>query len=772
MKAFSSCTCSAFTRNAVLICGGLLLIVIAATSPALAQEEEPLRGAQSVVSEVPASYSLVAESSYLQLYMELETARIAVRDRRSARVWLSTPSASQSEAVPVSQRENFGSVFYAYFTRGQGTQARRENSVSNVSDFRIERIANGVVVWYEMAKLEVSLALRYELGPDYLNIALDEANLVESEQSRFVAIELLPYLGATPYLAETPAYFVLPDGPGALTYVGGPQPGTRSKFSAAAYGSHTYFFGQPPKQHTPLAAFGIVHPAPNSSVSAGEGGGGAVLGVATVGAGDTSVEANVSHNPLAFSRANIRFIYRRLAQFPMRQGVFKQYYQSDSVQGDRAIRFFFLTGEEASWVGIAQRLRQHLIEDHGLQRLSPPSGEKKRGEGRAALRLRLVMGAEKPGLFWRRFVTATSFAEAAEIVRAFHAAGMTALDIVLMGWEHDGYEGNLPKRLPPDRRLGGTQGLKDLVTAVHGLGRAEEDALEGRLFLESDYTLALLENGGFLPVTNVVLQSNLLPVSDLISYGLGQEVPRELKRNRFFLNAVYATERYLLPEAPRLAELGVDGLELRWAGELLLPDANPIHPLQRTEAAGAWRRQLTVIADAMGSVAAQGGNAYVLGIADTVTQFPLYRSNYVFADETVPFYPIATHGLVRLYGEPTNLDDDPRRDFLRRLEYGMLPVYELTYREPLVLVRTTYPELYSSQYLDWMDRAAREYNVAVERLGHTVSQFIVAHRQLAPQVFETTYEDGTRVIVNYGREGYWSDGVRVEALGYVIRGKE
>ena len=165
MRAFSFCTCSAFTRNAGLICGGLLLFLIAATSPALAQEEEPLRGAQSVVRAVPAGYSLVAESTDLQLYMELETARIAVRDRRSSRVWLSTPSASQSEALPPSIRENFGTVFYAYFTRGQGTQARRENSVSNVSDFRIEQIANGVVVWYEMAKLDVSLALRYELGP-------------------------------------------------------------------------------------------------------------------------------------------------------------------------------------------------------------------------------------------------------------------------------------------------------------------------------------------------------------------------------------------------------------------------------------------------------------------------------------------------------------------------------------------------------------------------------------------------------------------------------
>ena len=133
MRAFSSCTCSAFARNMGLICGGMLLIVIAVTSPALAQEEEPLRGAQSVVSEVPAGYSLVAESSYLQLYMELETARVAVRDRRSARVWLSTPSASQSEAIPASLRGEFRfgvlRLFYARTGHAGAAGEQRDQSI-------------------------------------------------------------------------------------------------------------------------------------------------------------------------------------------------------------------------------------------------------------------------------------------------------------------------------------------------------------------------------------------------------------------------------------------------------------------------------------------------------------------------------------------------------------------------------------------------------------------------------------------------------------------
>lgn len=706
--------------------------------PVAAEEETPFHGTRMLAEAVPEGYELVARSAHLELHMHPQSAQVAIRDLRSSYVWLSTPPLPPGDAVPENLHGKFGSVFFAFFTRGQSTQMRREDSVSKVSSLQIEPTAEGASVRYVMESLGVALTLRYRLGPDYLDVAVDEADLVESEENLIVGIELLPYLGAVPYRAETSAYYVLPDGPGALTYIG-KQVGYRKPYSAVSYGTDRYSFARPSEQRTPLAVYGIAHPE------------GAVLGAATVGAGESSIEAGISIDPMTFSRASLRLIYRRLTQFPLRKGVFKAFFETERVGGDRGMRFFFLAGEEANWVGMAQRFRRHLIEDRGLQRL---------GSTPAALRLRLVMGAQKPGLIWRSFVTATSFAQAAEIAAAYVDAGMTDLDVVLVGWEADGYQGNLPRRWPPDRRLGGARGLERLAEQVHAMG--------ARLFVEADYTLAFLQNGGFFPLTDGVIQPNLLPVSDLVASAANVEVPRELRKNRFFLNPTFARARYLQEEAPRLADLGVDGMELRWSGELLLKDINPRFPLERTEFAGSWREMLTLISDTMGSSAAQGGNGYVLGAADTVTQLPLYRNDYIFSDETVPFYPIATHGLARLYGEPTNLDSDPQRDFLTRLEYGMLPTYELTFRQPIVLNRTTYNELYSAQYEEWMERAAAEYAVSLGQLGHTVNQFITGRRQLAPQVFETIYEDGTSVIVNYGDAAYEEGSVRVEPLGYLV----
>jgi hypothetical protein len=99
----------------------------------------------------------------------------------------------------------------------------------------------------------------------------------------------------------------------------------------------------------------------------------------------------------------------------------------------------------------------------------------------------------------------------------------------------------------------------------------------------------------------------------------------------------------------------------------------------------------------------------------------------------------------------------------------MLPTFELTFRDPVLLARTTYSELYTAQYEDWIDRAASEYERLVIQLGRTVDQFIVAHRQLGPDVYEIEYEDGTRVAVNYGGTSFEHEGYTVEPMGYSIR---
>ena len=266
--------CKRYAIRAGLVC----LLLLAAVGPVAAQDEEPLRGAQAIVDAVPAEYDLLAESAHLELYIHPRTAQIAVHDLRVSRVWLSNPVLPDREQIAEKPARHLrlGAVC-ASPRPATGLHARRMDTVNEVSEFKIEPAARGATVRYTMKGDTLAFDLRYELGADYLDVAVEESGLVESDESRLVALDILPYLGATPYRAETSAYLVLPDGPGSLTYIGGSQPSYRQVVSVTSYGPDRYSFARPSEQRTPLASFGIVHPAPQGESK----GGMAVLGVVT-----------------------------------------------------------------------------------------------------------------------------------------------------------------------------------------------------------------------------------------------------------------------------------------------------------------------------------------------------------------------------------------------------------------------------------------------------------------------------------------------------------
>jgi len=123
---------------------------------------------------------------------------------------------------------------------------------------------------------------------------------------------------------------------------------------------------------------------------------------------------------------------------------------------------------------------------------------------------------------------------------------------------------------------------------------------------------------------------------------------------------------------------------------------------------------------------------------------------------------------------PGNLRNDPRRDFLKMIEYGAIPTFELTYQDSSLLKETRYSTLYTSEYRMWLPFVVEEYQIANVEMGYLKTQAIVDHRQLAENVFMTGYEDGSRVYVNYRDEPYVTDdGIEIGPLDFVlVRGGE
>jgi hypothetical protein len=365
------------------------------------------------------------------------------------------------------------------------------------------------------------------------------------------------------------------------------------------------------------------------------------------------------------------------------------------------------------------------------------------------MHLLFYLGTERRTWFLRDLVQMTTFAQAQEILADLAKAGVSRADVILVAWNRGAVSSRYPQRLPVERRLGGGDGLRALAEDLAARGQ--------RLFLADDYLVSMPGGKGVLPFTDAIRGVDGLPV------GQG---------GTFYLNPQVSLRKFAVRDIPKMAELGANGLWLENFARVAVPDTNDRYPLSREGFAASWMQIADLAREQFGAVAMTGGNSYAVPYADVLEFVPLDSTHYDVFDGTVPLYQIAVHGLVSYSGQPYNLLNDGQRTFLHQVEYGATPNFVLTQSSSSMLYRTGANSLYSTQYDFWRDETIHQYK-AMEALASVADQFIVDHARLAEGVYQTIYEDGTRVVVNYGEQPYAIDAMTIPSMEFaVLRGED
>ena len=95
----------------------------------------------------------------------------------------------------------------------------------------------------------------------------------------------------------------------------------------------------------------------------------------------------------------------------------------------------------------------------------------------------------------------------------------------------------------------------------------------------------------------------------------------------------------------------------------------------------------------------------------------------------------------------------------------MLPCFQVTYDQSSVLKNSEYTDNFASGYENWRQDILKAYAMTQDSLDGLIGCGIIDHRQVAQQVFATTYENGDVVYVNYNTENVTVDGCTVPARG-------
>jgi hypothetical protein len=673
---------------------------------------------------VPGDYDLVGESGTLRLYLKRATSALIVEDKRNGRLWRNSPAdLKDNSKISAVWRRRIESPILVNYSGPDRGQAKVTNPQTMQMDYA--PVEGGARATYRFPAEGFELGVVYAVRDDCLQVTLPADEIVESKAGNGLAsVAVLSFFGATHDGEE--GYIFFPDGSGALVRYTTSHPAAVQEISTVIYGadeistSSDSHFQQP----AVLPVFGQVS------------GDAAFVGMITQGDFDASIAMARSGQGLDYNHTWANFIFRRKGLFSLTGAQPTRLFEPDRIGGDRQVRYCFLAGERANYVGMATRYREFLIRERGARRMAaqPP-----------LMHLAFFMGIERKTWFLRDLIAMTTFAEAQTILAQLAAAGVARVDVTLVNWNQGGVGGRYPQRLPVEPRLGGEGGLRALAADIRQRRQ--------RLFLQDNYLNLRPEAQGVVPYLDAIRGVDGLPVS------AGAQA--------YFLNAQVALRQFAAHDMPAMTGLGAGGLWLDDFAGLAVPDTNDRYPLSRENFAASWMQISDLAREEFGAAAMTGGNGYAIPHADALIAVPMDSTHYDLSDETVPFYQIVAHGLLSYTGEPYNLHNDGRRTFLHQVEYGAVPLFVLTEANSALLYRTEANGLWSTQYSFWRDELIRQYR-QMEPLAPLTDQFIAGHARLAEDVYQTTYEDGTRVVVNYSTQPYAAGPLAVPAEDFVV----
>lgn len=678
--------------------------------------------------DIEAAYNSVAENDILRLYVNPDNSAIIVEDLRSGTLWRSSPEDLYNhEGTTNIWRSLIEMPIQISYV--DAARAQQKNIKPTEVTLSYQPLKGGVRVTYDIESFDLALDVAYVLKEDCLEATILSDSIIEDGENTLVSIDLLAFLGATHDGEE--GYMVYPDGSGALIYFNTPHPPEVQKMMTTVFGiddvsDQSSIF----REQMVIPLFGIVH------------GKSAMIGMITQGEFDAEMGIARSGKGVNYNHVWAQFLYRRQGRFSLTGGQPAFLYQPDRIPGDRQVRYCFTNGDKASYVEMASRYRQFLVDERGANRV-----EERLGNDLPWLNLIFFMGIERRTWFLADMITMTTFEEVRDIMTELHAMGVKNADVTLWYWNEGGTKGEYPRRLPVDERLGGEQALVGLIEQLHQLGY--------KIYLQDNYLHVFPGSKDVQPFLDAVRGVDGLPAGD--------------PEMGYLLNPQVALREFALPNLPTIASYGADGLFLESFGYLVLPDKNSRYPLSRENFAATWMEIAQAYRDELGFVAMEGGNVYAVPYADRLDFVPLDSTHYDFFDETIPLYHIAVHGLVPYTNIPYNFLSDNQRMFLRQVEYGAIPIFILSKESSSLLFRTNANSVYSSRYEYWRDEILKQYQ-EIENLTPIMSRFITGHARLSKGVYSTTYEDGIKVIVNYNSEPYSTDQFSVPPQDYIIVG--
>lgn len=685
----------------------------------------------------------VAENAKFRLYVNEESLAIVVEDKTTGAFMESSPSYNDGKNNKT-WTAYLNSALVLTMISGNNDTKQADLIRDNVEK-KITYTKDGFTAQVYWTKYEFGMTLQVALTEDGLTVCIPDESIVEDgEDYQIGTICIYPCLGLS-YLDEKEGYMLIPDGNGALIYLDDKEGRFNTGFTAMVYGSDVGFSDsssanllwdryQMITQANQVIApvWGIAHTKDGM----------AYLAVIEEGAERASIEANPNGVTLDYNRAYAKFILRKLYTQPTSNNTSSGSFhmvEADRSHSDLKIHFLFLTGENANYAGMATAYREYLLETGTL---TVPEQMKYR------TRVDFLGTEREEFIIGTKAVVMTTVEDIYDIYASLKEVGVTDLFTVYKGWQKGGLY-NIPiSSYKADSKIGGTKKLTQLI----------QDAKDADIafYLYSD-----------------ALRIN--PDEQNATFNVVKKVNKKRYEESTYKD-VYETFIYLTPARSNTlldkfirsyTKQGADALCLAGVTNTLFTYSYGGKFYSRYECADSYANMIAQ-ADKEVSLVLEQPSAYLWSDMEAFLDMPLYASDYIYEDESVPFLSMVLKGIVPVYSEYVNFEANKEEFFLKLVETGTYPSFYITKESSADLIYTNSSDIYSSQY-EVYEKEIAEYTEKLKAVNEAVADAVMTgHEILENDVRIVTYSNGVKIYLNYSKSDQTVDGISLEKMSYKV----
>lgn len=750
-------------------------------------DETTIKAGKAPVEDKEA-FELVADKDGLELWANFTNGEIKVVEKASGNTWYSNPVDRENATLPVRKPMINSQIHVKFFNVEKKEPVDQE--FNNYGDsirkggMKYEKLADGsgVKFVFSFPVANVRIPVQYSIvdGAFQAEIVTSEIEGVGTFPYAILDIKLLPYFGAANESQD--GELLLPDGSGALIeFNNGKNHNDIIFYNNQVYGSNITLPLETlasVKEQVSLPIFGSIwkettetsdaaetpdtdetsdaEKTPNSGVESN----GAFLGVIISGDASSSIVASTSGKVSSYNMihpvvhmAEHQYIRTGTSVFAGQEARVLAISDNQLVNQNFAVRYYFLNGDKANYVGMAEKYREHLQEANQLKKSALVDKKYLILDLVGAVSIeKYVFGVKKPVV-----TPLTTYNDVVTIVKELKAEGVDNLVINYIGALDGGLNNKMYSTVETESVLGSKKEFRAMIEYLD-----QEDVL---FFLEANPVDVYNNGNGY--DTNADTAKTFF---DKYAFQYQFVLDSEQKDNVSRWNILHPAKLpgFVTKFVDAAAEWGIGNVSLDRVGQVLYTDyADNVPSTTRTHALNFWEEALKAADDKSENLLVHGGNVYALTYADIVTDVASGSSDFDMVDKTIPFYQIAFQGNTLLAPTAFNMSVDYERELLKVLENGSNLKYNLIYGDVDQLVGTEYDDMVSYSYKRWKEKIVEHYKTLQEASAQFAGKDIVDHKAVAEDVTVTTYENGA-VIVNYRDAAYTYEGVEIPAKQYKV----